>query len=130
MNLKFRLWDTSFKKMIYDELTSGYKMGMMLNGTVIGFDEFNEYDPHSEANIGIYPERFIPMQFTGIKDKNNVEIYESDILKSLHTGFNFKVCFDGNWCGISVEDLNIKIYNLYRSNMNCYEIIGNVFEEQ
>ena len=54
---KFRVWDKKFKKMRYNPLIPDT----------------------SFLNDAFLDDRFIFMQFTGIKDKNGEEIYEKDI---------------------------------------------------
>jgi hypothetical protein len=79
-----------------------------------------------------FPENFDIVQYTGLKDKNGVEIYEGDRVRFGYTG---KVDFFGEV--IWLEDrasFGVKTGNAFETfedlmdYMKFFEVVGNVFE--
>lgn len=123
--IKFRAWDK------VKQIWCNYKID---DGTVYFMD--NDTGCLYRNYPGKY-ENFDLMQYTGIKDINNIEIYEGDIVKLSKENSNFKeigvVKFDENKASYVLEtqddDLsyNISYYNYHKV---YYRVIGNIYENK
>ena len=98
---------------------------------------------HNLSSLGVIlasrnPDK-IPMQCTGLKDKNGKLIYEGDIVTQQHLNCNYTVFFSnsGECCGYGLED-TIKHSNCAGKSRNLlnprylskYYIIGNIYENK
>lgn len=133
--IKFRAWDKTAKKM--------YRVDRL----GVGKRSYQQYaDGNNQPETGknkFYPSQVEIMQYTGLKDKNGVEIYEGDIIDIHQTvnGYNqFVIEYDdykfsaryynqntkeiGSWYNYDLDELfEIDEYE------KEIEVIGNIYED-
>ncbi len=108
--IKFRAWDGEYKKMIF----------WTLNDLLVRFNEtgYGQDDKPSPF--------FKWMEFTGTRDKNGIDIYESDLIK--FKNLIWEVVFDKGCCVLRRENNGCFVYkDLWNISQLC-EVIGNIYQ--
>ena len=130
--IKFRAWDSKAKVMYQDVSILSMKARSTL---LIDGDSVHIRPDSPKCTL---------MQYTGLKDKNGVEIYEGDIfvVRSLHDGDEYvwnqtrhneggegaipqEVEWDEKLCRFQFGDSTRILYNPYD-----FEVIGNIYENK
>nr|DAP15138.1 MAG TPA: YopX protein [Caudoviricetes sp.] len=118
--IKFRAW-VKEKKAIFEVILIDYvtkKVTYLLErvGHLLSIRDAKFYDVEL-------------MQYTGLKDKNNKEIYEGDILFESFGERYYKVVFENGSFKAEVEgDFEEYFFDLIDVVAQGYEVVGNIYE--
>lgn len=117
--VKFRAWDKKYNEMLDD--------GFVLFNGMIYRDTRDFEDGRNTIDIEL-------MQFTGLHDKNGVEIYEGDIVSIIDCEPSlYKIVYWNNNFKWGVEYTGSDITNWQEESLEefdseCFEVIGNIYE--
>ena len=137
--IKFRFWDKVNKQMIYSDYAIVDK-----NLFLVKFGNKSKFYCHPETHSFftwfIRSDYEYLMQFTGLLDKNDVKIYEGDIITYNMIGWDEKINekynnqFKGiivyNWDKFQIKYSDTKLSKCYHylNKAQKMKIIGNIYE--
>lgn len=125
--IKFRAWLKYGKETVDGKEIVDVEEIDFMNKVINYID--NDYENNRQEIIGAYFEDIELMQYTGLKDKNNKEIYEGDILSDGNDEKPYKVIFENGSFRAEFEgDFEEYSFDLIDVVAQGCEVVGNIYE--
>lgn len=114
--IKFRAWDG--KKMYLPQYSDKEDFHLLADGSIVETHEHG-YERHEMTSYR--DSNWSVMQYTGLKDKNGVDIYEGDIVDLQE--------YDGVYRPIVFHKGSFCVHGFNWNNEKC-EVIGNIYQDE
>ena len=125
--IKFRAWDNENQYMITSK--QGVFTALQYNMKITR--QNNGYYNNGELLKPING-KYTLMQYTGLKDKNGVEIYEGDILENTAVNFKFVVKFGKTKYVLQKLEFpedSLDMYDFFHRIPIMFEVVGNIYDK-
>lgn len=135
--IKFRAWDKKRKKMLFNHDHEDDDSWFMIDflGLIWRYCNTDYYpfaDTSSDVEEETYNENLILMQYTGLKDYENKEIWEGDIILEPYLNERPSICVikfhNGAFLSHSQEDASKRVSGYSDINVKSVKVIGNIYE--
>lgn len=122
--IKFRAWDVQKKQMIMPDMSEWTDLFIELDGGIYQAKEYGYERTILKDSVSNVP----LMQFTGLTDKNGVEVYEGDVIEK--QGKKYRVYWKGSAASFACRQLDTTgaVYHLNKKRTAISEIIGNIHQ--